>query len=355
MYSAYAYSEAAYSEELATAAALAGAAAGVATAAGAIDTQINLAGSADAVATAAGTLGDSTIALNGAAAGVATAAGDLTIEKPLTGAAGGVASATGGLSTGIVLDGDAAGQSTAAGDLSTGITLAGDAAGVASATGALDTQINLAGDATGEATATGEYQSYRPLFGDAAAVATVAGTLTSPSPPAKTFILGGVSVPFESHLDLNQDYQEQKASRITRHCDGSARKQTAWSGKTVIRTTGSGWYPPGFDLLDYDASMEMSCISLKAVTSASNTITIPAARRIDQGFEPFASATVSGGKRDATITGIVGNVVTVATVTGAAFYTVYYYPKLTVFASPPVIQHDAINDRYSWQMDAQEA
>jgi hypothetical protein len=313
---------------------LEGAAAGQATAAGSLDTQINLAGAAAGVATADGTLGDSTIALAGAASGVATATGDLTIEKPLEGAA--------------------AGQATAAGSLDTQINLAGAAAAVATTTGTLDTQINLAGAATGEATATGEINFYRPLFGDAAAVAAAAGTLTSPAPPAKTFILGGVSVPFESHLDLNQDYQEQQASRITRHCDGSARKQTAWSGKTVIRTSGNGWYPPGFDLLDYDTSMEMSCIALRAITSASNTITIPASRRTDQGFEPFASATVNGGKRDATITGIVGNVVTVAAVSGAAFYTVYYYPKLTVFASLPVIRHDAINDQYSWQMEARE-
>jgi hypothetical protein len=97
----------------------------------------------------------------------------------------------------------------------------------------------------------------------------------------------------------------------------------------------------------------MSCIALRAISSASNVIDLPADRRADRGFQPFAYATVGGGKRDTTLT-LSGDTATVATVDGAAFYTVCYYPKLTVFADPPRQQHDAINDKYSWSFEARE-
>lgn len=171
----------------------------------------------------------------------------------------------------------------------------------------------------------------------------------------KTFILAGLKLVFENHLELSQDYDEEQASRITRHADGSARKQVAWSGKIKTVLTGSGWIPPGFELLDYDSSMEMSCIAVKGVTSASNIITIPAARRADAGFEPYAIAHVDGARVDTDINSLVANVATVEDVNGATHYTVFYYPKITVFASLPQQRHDVINDRYTWTLEAREA
>lgn len=170
----------------------------------------------------------------------------------------------------------------------------------------------------------------------------------------KTLILGGLSLPFEAHLDLSQDYEEEIDKRITRHSDGSARQTVNWRGKIKTRISGSGWYPPGFDALDYETSMEMSCIAAKAVVSQDRIITIPAARRGDAGFEPYAIANVAGGRIDAAITGTAGNVVTIAAVPDAQFYTVFYYPKITVFTALPTQHHDAINDKYTWELEARE-
>jgi hypothetical protein len=170
----------------------------------------------------------------------------------------------------------------------------------------------------------------------------------------KTFILGALSLPFEAHLELSQDYEEEIDKRLTRHADGSARQQINWRGKIKTRLTGAGWIPPGFDLLDYENSLEMSCIAAKSVISQDRVITIPSARRADAGFEPCAIASVDGGRVDAAITGTVGNVVIVAPVANAQFYTVFYYPKINVFASLPTQRHDAINDKYSWELEARE-
>lgn len=171
----------------------------------------------------------------------------------------------------------------------------------------------------------------------------------------KTFILATLSLTFESHLDLSQSYDEEQASRITRHSDGSARKQTAWRGKIKTTLNGSGWIPPGFELLDYESSMEMSCIALKSVTSASNIITLPAARRADTGYTPYGMAHVDGARIDTPVLSIVSNVVTLDDVNLASHYTVFYYPKITVFASLPQQQCDVINQKYSWTLEAREA
>jgi hypothetical protein len=170
----------------------------------------------------------------------------------------------------------------------------------------------------------------------------------------KTFILGGLSLPFEAHLELSQDYEEEIDKRLIRHADGVARQQINWRGKIKTRLTGGGWVPPGFDALDYDAPLEMSCIAAKMVVSQDRVIEIPEARRADAGFEPFAIANVDGGRVDAAIASTAGDVITIAPVASAQFYAVFYYPKINVFASLPTQRHDAINDKYSWELEARE-
>jgi hypothetical protein len=327
-------------------------AAGESVAAGSIDTAIQLAGEAAGETSATGNL-YAGAELAGTATGQASATGSLDTQIQAAGAASGQATGAGALDTQIQLDADAAGESAATGSLDTQIQTAGAAAGQATASGSLDTQILFDGDAAGQAGGSADLTTIQWISGSASGQAAAAGALTPTPTPARTFILSGLSLTFESHLDLDQDYYDEQASRITRHCDGSARKQTCWRGKLRTRISGQGWIPPGFDLLDYAEPLEMSCIALRAITSGSNVITLPAARRTDRGFEPFAYATVDGGKRDTPLA-LSGDTATVATVTGAAFYTVCYYPKLTVFADPPTQRHDAIADKYSWDFEARE-
>jgi hypothetical protein len=333
---------------------LVGAAGGVTSAAGVLSTEIQLAVAAAALATASGYLQSGLVELSGGASGAASVTGDLSTEIMLDAAAIAQALVSGGLSTDVRLSAAADAVASALGALTVSVHFNGAAMGQVLSGGALDTEILLGAAAQALAGGYGDLTVYLPLGGSAAAQAVATGALALPDPPAKTFVLGGLSLPFQSHLDLSQDFEEEQSSRVTRHADGSARKQTAWRGKLRTRITGQGWIPPGFDLLDYEESMEMSCIALRAVTSVERVIALPAARRSDQGFQPFAAATVDGGQIDATITGISGDIVTVAVVSRAQFYTVYYYPKIQVFASLPTQRHDAISDTYSWELEARE-
>jgi hypothetical protein len=318
-------------------------------AAAGLTSQIQLAGDAQIQITAAGSLTD----IVGSASAEALASGSLTTEIRVSGAAVAEALATAGLTTGIQLAGTAAAEALASANLAVQIRFSSAAIAEALASAGIDTAILLQGNAAAAANADGYLTTIQWIAGGAAGRASAAGALTPTPIPARTFILGGLSLTFESHLDLSQDFEEEQASRITRHCDGSARKQTAWRGKVKTKITGRGWIPPGFGMLDFSAPLEMSCIALRAVTSSGNVITIPAARRNDQGFEPFAYATVDGGKVDASLS-LTGNVATVGAVSGAAFYTVCYYPKIQVYAGEPTQRHDAIGDLYFWEFEARE-
>lgn len=259
------------------------------------------------------------------------------------------------ITTGIQLTSALAAESSLSGRLIQEARFFADVAVSSSLTGALTTGIALQAAVSAVTSLAADLTTRKPIAGALSMQATLSGVLSFRPDPANTFVLGGLSIPFESHIDLTQDYIEEAASRVTRHCDGSARKQTAWRGKIKTRLSGSGWYPPGLDLLDYAETLEMACIAQRAVTSATNTVTIPAARRADRGFAPIAFVTIDGGHQDATISGIVGNVVTVAPVDGAASYTVCYWPKINVIATPPLQQHDVMADSYRWSMEAEEA
>lgn len=137
-----------------------------------------LAGTAADVASATGALTTS-IKLTAAAVSTAAATGALSTQVKLTGAALDVASATGALSTQIKFGGAAADIASATGALTTNIKLAGSAANVANATGALSAQIKLAGNALSQALATAGFDTGVLLSGNAQDIATAVGALTT--------------------------------------------------------------------------------------------------------------------------------------------------------------------------------
>lgn len=160
-------------------------------------------------------------------------------------------------------------------------------------------------------------------------------------------IIGGIEIPLAAQLELSQTYEPIQAASIIRMADGGAVKQTAWSGKLLTRIRGKGWAPHGLNALDYSASMELSCIAQRSITSASNVITIPAARRSDLAPTGFA---VVDDQLISTSISIVTNTATLGTVSGATFYSVYYYPKITVFANPPTENNTHTSAEYDWEM-----
>ena len=167
------------------------------------------------------------------------------------------------------------------------------------------------------------------------------------------FELGAVKVPMTAALGLQQQCAPIGGNTVLRLGNGAAVKQTTWR-KQRITLTGDGWVPPGLGGLDYDGQLLLKCGLPEAIASTIVTVTLPAARRTDAGYLPFARAHLPG--RDVeTAVSMAGNVATVTAVTGAQAYTVWYYPQLTVICEPPQTTFDGAGAAVAWELVAEEA
>lgn len=158
---------------------LAGDAAAVAAATGAISTGINMTAAALSVATALGAISTG-VALNGSAVTISVVDGVLTAEIRLNGSALGQALAAAGITTQILLAATAAAQAAMTGALAgnAAAALAGDAQAQAFATGALATGIALDGAALAQVLAAGGLATAIRMGGAAAAQALAQAEIT---------------------------------------------------------------------------------------------------------------------------------------------------------------------------------
>lgn len=140
-------------------------------------------------------------------------------------------------------------------------------------------------------------------------------------------IVDGIEIPFDASHVINQKYTSIEASAIVEMSDGSAVKQTAWSGKTLIETSGTGRLPLPLSGVDYSAPVVLECVEPLTIRSASNSITLPSTRRSDVSSMGFA---VVNGKAVHTSLSITGDTATLTAVAGAVSYEVLYWPKFTV-------------------------
>lgn len=172
--------------------------------------------------------------------------------------------------------------------------------------------------------------------------------------------IAGVVIATESLVDFTQTYEPLAGRARLRMMDGTGVQQAWW---TKLRTTlsATGWWPPGLDGIDYDATMTLRCAAPRTLQAASNVIAIPAARRTDTGYTPQgyavlrgASPHVGGGDLVPVSISIVGNVATLGVVTGAVGYQVAYWPELTVLADPPTIDTDTGGATHRWMLTAEE-
>ena len=109
--------------------------------------------------------------------------------------------------------------------------------------------------------------------------------------------------------------------------------------------------PAGLQELDYTNAITIKCIAERAVTSATNVISVPAQRRADYGVEGRA---LLSGVWQSTPVSLVGDTATLTTVAGATQYQAIYWPELVCFADPPAEQRNARNNGYGWSITAEE-
>lgn len=174
------------------------------------------------------------------------------------------------------------------------------------------------------------------------------------SDTGKSFELGGVVVPWRAALDHDQQIEAIGAMSTVRLLDGSAVRQTAWRGKLRVTLSGSGWTPLGLSGLDYTQAMTLKCAIPETVQSAVAAITLPAARRTDSGYAPFAQAHMADGSTVDTSVSVVGDVATCTAISGAIGYSVWYWPQLTVFADEPTRTGSAGTGDFGWQIVCEE-
>lgn len=169
----------------------------------------------------------------------------------------------------------------------------------------------------------------------------------------RVFELGGVVVPMTAALDLQQQITVTGGASTRRMMNGAALKQTQWQ-KLAVTLSGNGWCPLGLDALDYTGPLTLKCGLPRAIRSQSTSIALPVARRTDTGYEPFARAHLADGREVETAVSIATHVATVTAVAGAVSYAVWYFPQITVIASPPDESFDQGGAECSWSITAEE-
>lgn len=169
--------------------------------------------------------------------------------------------------------------------------------------------------------------------------------------------LGGITIPLDSVIGgLHQTYQQAQPRTLKRKVNGDALLlDGAASNKLRTRISGRGWVIAGLDGLDYTQVMTLKCIKPRGINSASNVISIPAARRSDTEFLPLGFACLSDGQRIPTTIDIVSDTATLGVVSGAVIYQVEYYPQLQVnIVQPPDESFDRSDVNFTWSIVAEE-
>lgn len=167
--------------------------------------------------------------------------------------------------------------------------------------------------------------------------------------------IGSLSIPLLAALEIDQQYQPIGGETILRAVSGRGIKQMTYQ-RLRITTSGSGWLPPGLHALDYAAQHVLSCVVPRGLAAdfATRQATLPAARRSDSGFTPFATALLAGGRAVSTPVVMAGNVATCDAVAGALAYQIKYYPAPTVWLMRPNESGNQADASYRWELIAEE-
>jgi len=166
-------------------------------------------------------------------------------------------------------------------------------------------------------------------------------------------IIGSIEVPLESRGAFNQEYEDINGQTFRRTADGSGVLRSLWTGKVRTLISGDGWAPSAFENIDAGTTHVIKCAMTRAASSATTSVTLPAARRSDAGHTPIGFALVDDTLVETPITGIVANVATLTAVAGADGYRVHYFPEITAVILRNTCK-GAFDARFTWQIEAEQ-
>lgn len=173
------------------------------------------------------------------------------------------------------------------------------------------------------------------------------------SSAGKAFELGGIVMPLDAAFRVSQQVERAGGRSALRFANGASLRQQAWRKLRVV-ISGDGWSPLGLDALDFESTMTFKSCAPLAIRSNSNVITLPATRRTDAGYLPYAWAHLPNGPASTAVS-ISTNVATCVSIADAISYSVSYFPQLTVWADPPSQQFDVAGAASSWELILEEA
>lgn len=166
----------------------------------------------------------------------------------------------------------------------------------------------------------------------------------------KYISIDGITPPEESLIDFTQGYESLASATVKRKVSGAALVlNNPLNSKIRTNLQGGGYSTLGWDSIKVGQQYVMRCAEPIAVQTASNVITIPAARRSDTGHLPTGLAIANNQRihSPATLTGT--DEYTVTTVSGATAYQVAYYPEITV-----IITEFKREGKFGWSLTAEE-
>ncbi|MDV7393840.1 hypothetical protein RZS08_20850, partial [Arthrospira platensis SPKY1] len=96
-----------------------------------------------------------------------------------------------------------------------------------------------------------------------------------------------IRLPIQVAGEIRQTYEAFGGYTLLRLGLGAAVHQETWR-KTRTTLAASGLVPPGLAAIDWAQSHTLGCVAPRSIQSASNVITLPAARRTDAAPYGFA-------------------------------------------------------------------
>jgi hypothetical protein len=142
--------------------------------------------------------------------------------------------------------------------------------------------------------------------------------------------INSIPITMPQGYDITQTFKPIAGRSIKRLSNGAAVSMSNWR-KLSTDISGSGFYPPGLDAINWAAAVTIDSIARQSISSASPSIALPGTIRNDAGYVPDGAALVAGNWVTTPVSVATG-VATLTTVSGATLYLVQFYPVLSVFA-----------------------